>query len=153
MTSSSTEIIAPPDSAPIPRSAFGPALNSQGYHIGRVERNLYWVTDGVYQSAFRTSRDGVVLLDAQPTSGHNLQRAVDEIAAADGVSNKVTHLFYSHHHRDHAGRPRSRQKVVRNGHEETRRLLRCGTTIPRELLCNSDWNGSQWRLQPEEQLK
>jgi hypothetical protein len=68
-----------------------------------------------------------VLLNAQPTSGHNLQRAVDEIAAADGVSKKVTH--------------------------PTRRLLRCGTTIPRELLCNSDWNGSQWRLQPEEQLK
>jgi hypothetical protein len=24
-----------------------PALNDQGYYVGRVERNLYWVTDGV----------------------------------------------------------------------------------------------------------
>jgi len=36
-----------PDYAPVPRSALGPALNDQGYCVGRVERNLYWVTDGV----------------------------------------------------------------------------------------------------------
>jgi hypothetical protein len=45
-----------PDYAPIPRSALGPALNDQRYYVGRVERNLYWVTDGVYQSAFLTTR-------------------------------------------------------------------------------------------------
>ena len=26
-----------PDYAPVPPSAFGPALNEQGYHVGRVE--------------------------------------------------------------------------------------------------------------------
>jgi len=36
-------------------------LNEQGYYVGRVERNLYWVTDGVYQCAFLTTSDGVVL--------------------------------------------------------------------------------------------
>ena len=71
-----------PDYAPIPRSALGPALNDQGYYVGRVERNLYWVTDGVYQSAFLATRDGVVLFDAPPSIGGNLRRAVDEIAAA-----------------------------------------------------------------------
>ena len=44
-----------PDYAPVPRSALGPALNEQGYYVGRVERNLYWVTDGTYQSAFLTT--------------------------------------------------------------------------------------------------
>src|SRR4030081_1148606 len=92
-----------PDYAPIPRAALGPALNEQGYYVGRVEQNLYWVTDGTYQSAFLTTSDGVVLLDAPPTIGHNIQRAVDEIASANGVSNKVTHLIYTHHHADHAG--------------------------------------------------
>jgi len=43
-----------PDYAPVPRAALGPALNEQGYYVGRVERNLYWVTDGTYQSAFLT---------------------------------------------------------------------------------------------------
>jgi glyoxylase-like metal-dependent hydrolase (beta-lactamase superfamily II) len=104
--------------------ALGPALNDKGYYVGRVERNLYWVTDGTYQSAFLTTRDGVVLLDAPPTIGNNLRRAVDEIAAANGVSNKVTHLIYSHHHADHAGASSLFDgDVVRIGHEETRRLL------------------------------
>ncbi|WP_406081432.1 MBL fold metallo-hydrolase [Micromonospora sp. NBC_00858] len=112
------------DYAPVPPSALGPALNSQGYYVGRVERNLYWVTDGTYQSAFLTTRDGVVLFDAPPTIGHNLRRAVDEIAAANGVSNRVTHLVYSHHHADHIGASALFGKhVVRVGHAETRRLL------------------------------
>ena len=113
-----------PDYAPIPRSALGPALNDQRYYVGRVERNLYWVTDGVYQSAFLTTRDGVVLFDAPPSIGPNLRRAVDEIAAANGVTNTVTHLVYSHHHADHAGAASLfGGDVVRIGHEETRRLL------------------------------
>ena len=78
-----------PDYAPVPRSAMGSTLNEQGYYVGRVERNLYWITDGSYQCAFLTTSDGVVLLDAPPTIGHNIQRAVDEIASANGVSNKV----------------------------------------------------------------
>ncbi len=113
-----------PDYAPVPRSALGPALNDQGYYVGRVERNLYWVTDGVYQSAFLTTRDGVVLFDAPPSIGGNLRRAVDEIAAADGVPGTVTHLVYSHHHADHAAAASLfDSNVVRIGHQETRRLL------------------------------
>ena len=113
-----------PDYAPVPRSALGPALNDQGYYVGRVQRNLYYVTDGVYQSAFLTTPDGVVLFDAPPSIGGNLQRAVDEIAAANGVTNTVTHLVYSHHHADHgAAASLFSGDVVRVGHEETRRLL------------------------------
>jgi glyoxylase-like metal-dependent hydrolase (beta-lactamase superfamily II) len=113
-----------PDYAPVPRSALGPALNDQGYHVGRVERNLYWVTDGTYQAAFLTTPDGVVLFDAPPSIGHNLQRAIDEVATAEGVSNTVTHLVYSHHHHDHAGAASLFDRdVVRVGHQETRRLL------------------------------
>jgi glyoxylase-like metal-dependent hydrolase (beta-lactamase superfamily II) len=112
-----------PDYAPIPRSALGPALNEQGYYVGRVERNLYWVTDGVYNSAFLITPDGVVLFDAPPSIGGNLRRAVDEMASAEGVSNTVTHLVYSHHHADHGAASSLFGDVVRIGHEETRRLL------------------------------
>jgi glyoxylase-like metal-dependent hydrolase (beta-lactamase superfamily II) len=112
-----------PDYAPIPRSALGPALNEQGYYVGRVERNLFYVTDGVYQSAFLATRDGVVLFDAPPSLGGNLRRAVDEITAAEGSPNTVTHLVYSHHHADHGGAAFLFSDVVRIGHEETRRLL------------------------------
>jgi hypothetical protein len=57
-----------PDCASIPRSALGPALNEQGYHVGR---NLYWVTDGVYNSAFLITADDPALFDA-PLSIPNL---------------------------------------------------------------------------------
>jgi hypothetical protein len=53
-----------PDYVPVPRASLGPAVNDQGYYVGRVERNLYWVTDGDYHSAFLTTSDGVVLFDA-----------------------------------------------------------------------------------------
>ena len=118
---SATDTTALPDYAPIPRPALGPALNEQGYYVGRVERNLYWITDGTYQCAFLTTSDGVVLLDAPPTIGHNIQRAIDEIAAANGVSNKVEYLVYSHHHADHVGAASLFDRnVTRIGHEETR---------------------------------
>ena len=71
---------------------------------------------------FLTTSDGVVILDAPPTIGHNIQRAVDEIASANGVSNKVTRLVYSHHHRPRRHPCPCRQKR-HIGHEETRRLL------------------------------
>src|ERR1700758_2976988 len=113
-----------PDYAPIPGPPFEPAVNEQGYYVGRVQGNLYWVTDGTYQSAFLTTSGGVVLFDAPPTIGHNIQRAVDEIAAAKGVTNEVTHLIYSHHHADHAGASSLfGRNITRIGHEETRKLL------------------------------
>src|SRR5258707_1644007 len=121
---STTNTTGLPDYAPVPRSAIGPTLNEQGYYVGRVERNLYWITDGTYQCAFLTTSDGVVLLDAPPSIGHNIQRAVDEIASVNGVSNKVNYLVYSHHHADHVGASSLFDKnVTRIGHEETRRLL------------------------------
>jgi glyoxylase-like metal-dependent hydrolase (beta-lactamase superfamily II) len=113
-----------PDFAPVPAASLGPPLNEQGYHVGRVERNLFWVTDGTYQSAFLATPDGVVLFDAPPTIGHNLRRAVDQVAAQEGTTGTVTHLVYSHHHADHAGAANLfGDDVVRIGHTETRRLL------------------------------
>ena len=101
-----------PDYVPVPQASLGPAVNDQGYYVAQVERNLYWVTDGDYHSAFLTTRDGVMLFDAPPTIGHNLQRAVDQAAAAEGVSNTVTHLVYTHHHSDHAVPGGQERRVV-----------------------------------------
>src|SRR5258708_34964512 len=56
--------------------------------------------------------------------GGHLRRAVDAIAAANGVPGTVTHLVYSHHHFDHAGAASLFDgDVVRIGHQETRRRL------------------------------
>jgi glyoxylase-like metal-dependent hydrolase (beta-lactamase superfamily II) len=121
MTSTTSAL---PAYAPVPRTPPGPPVSDQGYYVGRVGRNLYWITDGDYNPPFLTTRDGVVLFDAPPTIGHNIQRAVDEITAATGASNTVTHLVHTHHHSGHAGAGGLFGKdVVRIGHDETRRLL------------------------------
>ncbi|MEU2282500.1 MBL fold metallo-hydrolase [Streptomyces sp. NPDC013178] len=114
-----------PDYAPVPSASVGPALNADGYYVGRIQGNLYWVTDSYYQAMFLTTREGVVLVDAPPTIGHNLIRAVRQVARANGRPEKVTHLVYSHSHADHIGASVIFGKdVVRIGHRKTRELLR-----------------------------
>ncbi|HEX8967661.1 MAG TPA: MBL fold metallo-hydrolase, partial [Chloroflexota bacterium] len=113
-----------PNYAPIPAEAFGPALNADGYFVGRIDDNLYWVTDSFYQAMFLTTRKGVVLVDAPPTIGHNLLRAIDAVTRDNGRPSKITHLVYSHSHADHIGASSLLgPDVVRIGHRETRRLL------------------------------
>lgn len=119
-----------PDYAPIPASAFGPPLNEFGFHVGRVKGNLYWVTDATYQALFLTTRTGVVLVDAPPSIGHNLRRAIEEVTRANGRPSRVTHLVYSHYHADHIGAASIfGNKVERIAHTETVRLLRARDAI------------------------
>ncbi len=75
---SATHTSALPDYAPVPQSALHPALNEHRYYVGRLDQNIYWITDGTYRSAFLTNSVGVVLLDAPPTIGNKIKRAVDE---------------------------------------------------------------------------
>ena len=35
-----TDVSTLPDYAPVPPSALGPAVNEQGYYVGRIEANL-----------------------------------------------------------------------------------------------------------------
>ena len=113
-----------PDYAPIPPGALGPALNADGYFVGNINGDLYWVTDSVYQAMFLTTRDGVVLVDAPPTIGHNLLRAIGAVTRANGRPANITHLVYSHSHADHIGASSLLgADVVRIGHSECRRLL------------------------------
>ena len=56
------------DRAPIRVPALGPTVNQQGYYVGRVRGNLYWITGRTCQSAFLTTSDGVVLFDGLPAS-------------------------------------------------------------------------------------
>ncbi|MBQ0853922.1 MBL fold metallo-hydrolase [Streptomyces sp. BH-SS-21] len=118
------EATALPDYAPVPDTAVGPAL-TDGYHVGRIGGHLYWVTDGYYQAMFLTTTTGVVVVDAPPTIGHNLLRAIRKVTDANGRPSEVTHVVYSHSHADHIGAavllgPDAR----RIAHVETERFLR-----------------------------
>ncbi|MEV4314818.1 MBL fold metallo-hydrolase [Actinocrispum sp. NPDC049592] len=114
-----------PGYAPIPPSAFGPQPNDFGYHVARIKGNLYWVTDSSYQAMVLSTRTGVVLVDAPPTIGRNLLRAINDVTKANGRPGTVTHLVYSHSHADHIGAAGIfGNSVERIAHAETARLLR-----------------------------
>jgi len=72
---SATPTTALPDYAPVPRPAPGPALNEQGYDVGRVGQNLCALTDGTCRPAFLTNPAGVVLPRVPPAIGNQIQRA------------------------------------------------------------------------------
>ncbi|WP_236654285.1 MBL fold metallo-hydrolase [Streptacidiphilus anmyonensis] len=113
-----------PDFAPVPPSSLGPALNAAGYYVAPIADALHWVTDGSYQAMFLTTREGVMLVDAPPTLGHNLQRAIDDVTRPAGLPNRVTHLIHSHSHADHIGASGLFGGAERIGHAENRWLLR-----------------------------
>ena len=114
----------PGNFAPVPKRALGPPVNADGYFVGQIEGDLYWVTDSIYTAMFLTTKDGVVLVNAPPTIGHNLLRAIGQVTQASGRPSQVTHLVYSHSHSDHAGASvLFGPDVVRIGHRECRTLL------------------------------
>jgi len=116
---------SPDGYAPTPATSLGPALNADGYFVSNIAGSLYWVTDSVYQCMFLTTETGVVLVDAPPSIGHRLSRAICEATAMSGRPSRVTHLVYSHSHADHIGAASIfGADVERLGHAETGRLLR-----------------------------
>ena len=84
--------------APVPPPAKGPAIPQSGYLVEEIGDSLYWLTDGIYQMMFLVTSEGVVAVDAPPTLGNNILRAIATI-----TRKPVTHAVYSHHHADHAG--------------------------------------------------
>jgi glyoxylase-like metal-dependent hydrolase (beta-lactamase superfamily II) len=123
-----------PDYAPVPPAALGPALNDAGYFVGHIGGNLYWVTEGFSQAMFLTTPEGNVVVDVPPTIGHNLLRAIEEVARARRHPTRVTHLVYSHFHADHIGAASIfGDGVTRIAHRETKRLLETARDANRPL--------------------
>jgi glyoxylase-like metal-dependent hydrolase (beta-lactamase superfamily II) len=83
---------------PVPAGANGPAIPAKGYLVEEISGGLYWVTDGFYQCLFLTTGQGVILVDAPPSLGANLPKAIAEV-----TSEPVAYVVYSHHHADHIG--------------------------------------------------
>ncbi|KAK4444373.1 Metallo-hydrolase/oxidoreductase [Podospora aff. communis PSN243] len=73
-------------------------LNSAGYGISDFGQGAYMITDGAYQTFVLVSTDGVIVVDAPPTTGHNIQHAIATLTPLP-----VRWFIYSHSHADHAG--------------------------------------------------
>lgn len=68
-------------------------------YVEEVKPGLFYVTEGIYQSAFLKTGHGVIVLDAPPGFAHKLPGEIKKHAPDE----PVTHLIYSHGHADHAG--------------------------------------------------
>jgi len=105
----------------VPESARGPAIDpAKGYRLQDLGDGLYMVTEGAYQSMFLVYDKGVVVVDAPPTYAAKLPTAIAEI-----TKNPITHVVYSHSHKDHiGGMPALGGKPIIIAQEETLRLLK-----------------------------
>jgi len=105
--------------APVPPPAKGPAIPKSGYLVEEIAERTYWLTDGLYQMIFLVTAEGVVAVDAPPTIGNNILRAIAGVTKAP-----VTHAVYSHHHADHAGAMVLYEGARYYAHDEVAGLLR-----------------------------
>ena len=70
-----------------------------GLHVEEVKPGLFYVTDGVYQSGFVRTGQGIIVFDAPPSFAHKLPGVIAEHAGGKTVK----YLLYSHSHADHVG--------------------------------------------------
>jgi glyoxylase-like metal-dependent hydrolase (beta-lactamase superfamily II) len=82
----------------LPEAAKGPPIPAKGYLVQQIRDGIYWLADGVYQTMFMVTDEGVVAVDAPPTIGNNYLKAIAEV-----TTKPVTHVIYSHAHLDHIG--------------------------------------------------
>jgi hypothetical protein len=93
----------PGTTAPVPPAAKGPAIPASGYLVEEIADRVYWLTDGLYQMIFVTTGKGVVAVDAPPTIGNKISRAIAT----------VTPLTRHPRHRRGLGRQRRRPQLDR----------------------------------------
>jgi glyoxylase-like metal-dependent hydrolase (beta-lactamase superfamily II) len=93
------EASALPDFKPVPpaiKARILPVDPKKGYLVKELKPDVYLISDGGYQSVFVTTGKGVILLDAPPSFGTRIVRAVSEV-----TSEPIVDLVYSHSHLDH----------------------------------------------------
>jgi len=104
---------------PVPDGAVGPKVPPSGYLVEEIRDGIHWITDGGYQCAFVVCDEEVIAIDAPPSIGALVTRAIRDV-----TDKPITHVVYSHYHGDHIGTTdQFPDDAVRIGQEETYTLL------------------------------
>ena len=102
-----------------PSRPSGRSSPSAGTSSEEIRDGLYWVTEGMYQCAFMVTGHGVIAIDAPPSIGDRVTKAIRSV-----TDEPVTHVVYSHSHGDHIGTTdQFPDDAVRIGHAETGKWL------------------------------
>jgi glyoxylase-like metal-dependent hydrolase (beta-lactamase superfamily II) len=106
--------------APVPDIARGPKVPDVGYLVEELADGMFLLGDGSYQMMFVVTDEGVIAVDAPPTLGHNILRAIASV-----TKKHITQIVYSHQHADHIGAASVYpQDVPRYAHRITAERLR-----------------------------
>lgn len=107
----------------VPETAKGPPLPAgKAYRVENLGKDLYMVSENAHQSMFMVYDKGVVVVDAPPTYSDYIQEAIRTV-----TDKPITHIIYSHSHRDHIGGVNAVLKgyqPVIIAQEETAKLLK-----------------------------
>ena len=84
---------------PVPKAAQGVEIpQEKGYFAEEIRDGLYWVTEGAYTAMFLTTGKGVIVVDAPPSFGDKMVKAIKEV-----TDEPISHVVYTHSHADHIG--------------------------------------------------
>lgn len=72
-------------------------LPERGYNYYKIAENAYFVDDDFENMVFFVTEEGVVVYDAKPDVTPFLLKVIPEV-----TDKPITHVIYSHHHRDHS---------------------------------------------------
>src|SRR5260370_12646369 len=85
--------------AALPDVARGIAVPAnKGYAVEQIGEGLYFVTDGFYTTMFMTTGVGTIVVDAPPSLGDKMLRAIRDV-----TNEPIRWVVYSHSHADHIG--------------------------------------------------
>jgi glyoxylase-like metal-dependent hydrolase (beta-lactamase superfamily II) len=125
---------------PVPESSLGPVIPERGYLVEEIRDGLYWVTEGMYQCAFLVTGQGVIAIDAPPSIGDRVTKAIRSV-----TDEPVTHVIYTHSHGDHIGTAdQFPDSAVRIGHAETPFIMLEALRV--------DWNAEPFVVLPPPSL-
>jgi glyoxylase-like metal-dependent hydrolase (beta-lactamase superfamily II) len=88
------------------------------YELQEIKPGVYVVSAGGSNSMFLVTQEGVVVVDAPPAIGDKIFAAVSEV-----TDMPITHLIYSHAHKDHIGAANLFENVTIIAHNETAKIL------------------------------
>jgi glyoxylase-like metal-dependent hydrolase (beta-lactamase superfamily II) len=97
-----------------------PPLPKKGYLLKELAKDVYFFSNGVYNTMFIVTSEGVILADPIRGAGPLLKKAMGEVTTFP-----VKIMIYTHPHLDHIG---DASRFVENGvqiiaHKETQKLL------------------------------
>lgn len=112
-------------------------LPERGYDYYKIADNAYFVHDDFENQVFFVTEEGVVVYDAKPDVTPYLLEVVKEV-----TDKPITHVIYSHHHRDHAeGMYLYPKNAIKIANDETARLLKRAND-PKRPLPDIVWEDS-----------